>query len=95
MIDYFLIILMVLSAVLFLFVMVLFILAPKFAKKEIFINYYGGTGAIYHGFKLFKVESYREDKVWACKAIKYSSIAIVVLFFIMVFLIKLNGIQQS
>ncbi|HAU04125.1 hypothetical protein [Pseudoalteromonas sp.] len=85
MIDYFLIILMVLSAVLFLFVMVLFILAPKYAKKELFINYYGGTGAIYHGFKLFKVESYREDKEWACKAIKYSSIAIVVIFLLWFF----------
>jgi len=90
MIDYFLIILMVLSAVLFLFVMVSFILAPKFAKKELFINYYGGTGAIYHGFKLFKVKSYREDKVWVCKAIKYSSIAIVVMFFIMVIFNKIE-----
>jgi len=62
MIDYFLIILMLLSAVLFLFVMVLFILAPKYAKKELFINYYGGTGAIYHGFKLFKVDPIGKTK---------------------------------
>ena len=90
MIDYLLSILMILSSILFLILMVLFILAPKYAKKELFTSYYSGTGAIYHGFKLFRVKYYREDKVWACKAIKYSSLAIVVIFLLMVFLIKLN-----
>ncbi len=76
MIDYLLSILMILSSILFLILMVLFILAPKYAKKELFTSYYSGTGAIYHGFKLFRV--------------KYSSLAVVVIFLLKVFLIKLN-----
>ena len=88
MIDYFLSILMILSASLFLFLIVLFILAPKYAKKELFKSYYSGTGAIYNGFKLFRTKYYREDKVSVCKAIKYSSLAVVGLFILMAFLIK-------
>ena len=61
MIDYFLSILMILSATLFLFLMVLFILAPKYAEKT-FTSYYSETGAIYNGFKLFRAKYYEKIK---------------------------------